>query len=152
MDLQIVPVTPERAAALLALSVFKAQQHFIEPVRACLDETAALPLWRPVGIYDGTQPVGFAMYGYFSDEGRGGRAWLDRLLIDSRFQGRGYGTAALRLLLRRLREEYGCKEIYLSLYADNRRAYDLYYRHGFRLNGERDTGGELVMVRRESGV
>ena len=39
------------------------------------------------------------MYGFFWEYLPFGRLWLDRLLIDRRFQGRGYGRAALAALL-----------------------------------------------------
>ena len=39
------------------------------------------------------------MYGFFWEYLPFGRLWLDRLLIDRRFQGRGYGRAALAAML-----------------------------------------------------
>ena len=39
------------------------------------------------------------MYGFFWEYLPFGRLWLDRLLIDRRFQGLGYGRAALAALL-----------------------------------------------------
>lgn len=130
-----------------ALRVFPAQAGMIETVGECLREADGLALWRPVGIFDGSQMVGFAMYGLFSRPAPG-RLWLDRLLIDWKYQGKGYGGLALGGLLDRLRGEYGEREIYLSVYGDNERAIRLYERAGFCFNGEYDINGERVMVRR----
>lgn len=148
MELTIRPATAQNRAALAALAASPAQAGFIEPVRDCLAEADALALWRPVGIYDGETAIGFAMYGLFADEGAHGRVWLDRFLIDHCHQGRGYGAAALRLLLGRLQAEYGVRDIFLSLYDENLAARALYEKHGFVQTDERDQNGEHVMVRR----
>ncbi len=146
--IQILPVTPENRADVLALRVKPDQQGYIETTGQCLEEAAALPLWRPVGLYANRCLVGFAMYGCWKEEGASGRVWLDRFLIDGRYQGRGYGGQALRALLDRIAGEYACDEVYLSLYADNRAAEQLYRKFGFVYNGEQDIHGEQVMVLR----
>lgn len=91
-------------------------------------------------------PVGFAMYKYFGLFAPLGRAWLDRLLIDARYQGHGYGAAAVTALCARIRAEYGCRRVYLSVYEDNAPAIRLYEKAGFAFNGQRDVKGEKVMV------
>ena len=60
----------------------------------------------PFGIYDEETPVGFCMIGYGTDD-----SWEDapavaqdsynlwRFMIDRRYQGKGYGKAAMRLIL-----------------------------------------------------
>ena len=68
-----------------------------------------------------------------------------RFLIDNRYQGKGYGKAALKLLITRLFCEYQCNTIYLSLYQQNKHAYHLYTSFGFQENGEKDVNGETVM-------
>ena len=73
--------------------------------------------------------------------------WLDRFLIDKRFQGRGYGKPTLKLLIERLVNEYNCTKIYLSIYDDNVNAIKLYEDLGFKFNGELDINGERVMVK-----
>lgn len=140
-----MPVFPENRE-IRALRTGPGQESYIETVEQCLQEAAALPLWRPLAIYANGQLAGFAMYGLWKEEGETGRVWLDRFLIDARFQGRGIATAALPLLMDRLFAEYGHDALYLSLYADNKAAEHVYTKLGFRYNGERDVHGELVMV------
>ena len=140
--LAIQPVTAERLPAVLALRVAPGQEGFIETTAQCLAEAAEEPTWWPVALCDGGQVVGFAMYGRFRNRRR---VWLDRLLVDRAYQGRGYGRAFLGLLLERLFAEYRCDSIYLSLFDDNRQALALYKSFGFVSTGERDTGGEAVM-------
>lgn len=144
MPCTIIPVTSDNQAALTALRVAPGQEGFIETVEECLSEARSRSVWRPVGIYADGIPVGFAMYGYWP---KGRRAWLDRLLIDGHYQRRGYGRAAVTLLLDRIRREYpDCRHILLSVYADNPQAARLYQQFGFEWNGEKDINGEDVMI------
>lgn len=163
MNLMLRPLTPQNRKALLALWVAKQQENFIESVEQCLTEAKADEHWQPIGIYDGDQPVGFAMTGFFEKEypiplpprklkegltfcPQPGRVWLDRFLIDAQVQGRGYGKAALDLLLRKLQAQYPGREIYLSVYPENTAAIRLYQKFGFQFIEEKDIHGETVMV------
>lgn len=65
MDLHFKPVTPENRAQVEALTTAPGQESFVESVRECLQEADKRRCWRPVGIYDGSALVGFAMYGFF---------------------------------------------------------------------------------------
>ena len=60
---------------------------------------------------------------------------LQQFMIDARFQGRGYGAQALRLILERLRGEgkYGCVEVCVK--RDDSAALRLYDRAGFSDTG-----------------
>ncbi len=135
MKIRLEPVTVASRAAVERLETAPGQEGFVESVAECLAEADRRRCWRPVGVYDGDALIGFAMYGFFWEYLPFGRLWLDRLLIDRRFQGRGYGRAALAALLERLVEA-------------NRPAAALYESFGFRLTGERDTHGERVMCLR----
>ena len=141
----ITPVTPETRQAALRLELHQNQTSFIEPVAQCLEEADSLALWRPVCLWQEGALNGFAMYGYFDQE-QGGRLWFDRFLIDKRYQHQGLGRQAALSVLTRMRKEYPIQDIYLSVYAPNHAAISLYEHLGFRFNGERDTGGEQVMV------
>ena len=143
--LPIETVTSRNRAEVEPLEFCAEQSGFIESVTQCLQEADKLELWRPVGIYDRGMLIGFAMYGYFPEPAPG-QVWLDRLLIDKKYQGKGYGKRVVLALLDRLRTEYSCDTIYLSVYETNSHAIHLYQQIGFHFNGEYDTNGEHVMV------
>lgn len=150
MHLEIRPVTEQNLDEILALRVKREQLGYIESVEECLRDAGECEYYEPAALYLDKTPVGFAMYGLFPNEGEKGRVWLDRLLIDQAFQGKGIGKAALRALLSHLKKIYGCDRIYLSLYENNRAALDLYRKFGFSFIDERDVNGEAVMVKRLS--
>lgn len=60
---------------------------------------------------------------------------LQQFMIDQRYQGRGYGTAALNLILALLRAEgrYGCVEV--CVHKTDLPALHLYEKAGFRDTG-----------------
>lgn len=147
MHLNFKKVTGEHRKEIEALKLFDAQANFIETTAECLREADELSFWRPVGIYDDTTLIGFAMYGYLPFLGEG-QLWFDRLLIDKQYQHKGYGRAAVAALLKRLQQEYpSCSCVYLSVYEDNTAAIRLYRQAGFSFNGGYDTKGERIMVR-----
>lgn len=145
MQLHFQKMCKKNRKELEMLEIMPEQEGFIETVRECLEEADREAEWRPVGIYDGEILVGFAMYGFFKEDGR---VWLDRLLIDRKYQNRGYGRVAVSALLQRLTEEYTCEQIYLSVYEENEKAISLYQKLGFLFTGERDTKGEKIMVKK----
>lgn len=147
MNLNIRPITDKNRGQALALHVGAGQEGFVESVSQCLKEAAAKKCWRPVGIYDGETMVGFAMYGsFFWEYFPIGRVWMDRLLIDEKYQGKGYGKAAMAALIERLVQEYNCRKIYLSVIDGNDAAVHLYESFGFRFNGKKDIHGERIMT------
>ncbi|MGL5694506.1 MAG: GNAT family N-acetyltransferase [Peptostreptococcaceae bacterium] len=146
MNLQIKKISKNNYEEILKLQVSKEQEGFIESIEECLEEANQDSKWREVGIYDEDVPVGFAMYALFKDEGEHGRVWLDRFLIDEKYQGKGYGKVGVITILKQLYREYNHTKIYLSVYDNNECAISLYEKIGFEFNGEVDTKGERVML------
>lgn len=146
MNIRIKVVNESNYEEMIKLNVEEEQVDFIESVEECLNEAKENSIWRPVGIYDEDNLVGFAMYGLFIDEGKKGRVWLDRFLISAENQGKGYGKVAVRNIVKRLYDEYGYNKIYLSVYDNNKVAILLYKKVGFLFNGEVDEKGEKIMV------
>jgi putative membrane protein len=96
-------------------------------------------LWMRA-IYAGDEPVGFACMRL-----RDGEAYIARLIVDFRHQGRGYGSEAIRLLLEHARSLPGCNRVALSHVPSNRAVARLYERFGFRHTGVVDEDGEIEM-------
>lgn len=152
------PVTRKDALSIIRLTVNRNQRRFVASnLRSLLDARRcrkAHGFVFPFGIYNGGVPVGFVMIGYGTDD-----EWYDppgpaegnyslwRLMIDKRYQGRGYGREALELALKFVRSlPCGPAELcWLSFAPDNEAARRLYRSFGFRETGEKD-GDELIAV------
>ena len=146
MEIEIREVNEENLEEVLGLDVAESQQSFIESTRECLEDALNYKNYVPVGLYREKVLVGFAMYGSFG-EGENTRVWLDRFLIDQRFQNQGLGHLMLEKLIEHLEAVYACENLFLSLYKDNKKALHLYEKFGFKFTGERDVNGEEIMVK-----
>lgn len=142
---------------IIALEVSESQRNFvatntesiIEAYCAITNGGTALPF----EIYDGDTPVGFAMIGFGCDDWEDappiarGNYSIWRLMIDRRFQGKGYGKAATEAVLDFIRT-FPCGKAdycFLSYEPENDVAKEMYHSFGFRENGEMDEE-EIIAV------
>jgi ribosomal protein S18 acetylase RimI-like enzyme len=72
---------------------------------------------------------------YTVSTAEGGRvAWLEDLVVDPSYRGRGIGKSLLRFVIAYGRKK-GLKRITLLTDMDNRKAKALYKSHGFKSSG-----------------
>ena len=91
---------------------------------------------RPFALYCDGKMVGFTMFAFDEDyEDPDDRYWLWRLMIDKSLQGNGYGTAALKVIIRYFKD-HGANNIRLSTKESNTSALSMYRKAGFRDTGE----------------
>ena len=83
------------------------------------------------------------MYGDYNIKDKS--IWLDRFMIDSNFQGLGYGKAALDFIIKYLKENFNLKIIYLSVHDMNNQAISLYEEFGFFNTQKRDPDNHEVI-------
>ena len=101
---------------------------------------------RAFVICDGDIPVGMGLY---YDLPEMGCYDFSQLFIDERYQGRGYGKAAVRLVLDEMRRDGRFPKVDLCYIEGNQAARRLYEELGF-VETERD-GDEIVMEKRING-
>jgi diamine N-acetyltransferase len=68
------------------------------------------------------------------------------MMVDARYQGKGYGTMALRLVIERLRQLPHCTTVSLEYDHANEQVARLYRRLGFREVAESPTGGVIAQL------
>lgn len=133
MTISLRPITNENVVPVIELHFKPEQKGFVAANAKSLSQAYVNPHWKPLAIYADRTPVGFAMYCH--DVGGDGRWWLIRYMIDGAHQGKGYGKAALRLLLDQMRAD-GAGTVHLSCDRRNAVALALYAAFGFVPNGE----------------
>ena len=88
--------------------------------------------------------VGFVMYGYCAEH----KFYeLCRVLIDKKYQKKGYGTQAIGMVLEEMKKINGCEAVYLSTDPENVVGKRLYERLGFRNTGVVIDGEEQFSYR-----
>ena len=147
---------------VIGLKVRKSQKNYvasneISMIQSYIASDTACRAF-PFAIYNGKRPVGFLMIGY--NEAAMYELYeetppqilknnysLWRLMIDKRYQGRGYGREAIRLALEFIRTWPCGKAEYceLSYEPENETAKNLYHSFGFTETGELD-GDEIIAV------
>jgi diamine N-acetyltransferase len=138
------PIDASNYRECIELRVAPDQERF---VASNLQSLADAFVWRdgaePYAVYSDDEMIGFALL-FPLEEGRG--FILVRLMIDRRFQGRGYGRGALEAIVELVRSR-GLSTIRLSVVRENEQALEFYRRNGFVETGDLEEG-ELVMERR----
>jgi len=134
-------ITDDNRAAVLSLRVTAEQRGFVESVARSLRDAAEHPEiapW-PRAVYAVERPVGFVMLADGVAEGNPDVPWpfyLWRMLIDGRFQGRGYGRAALDAVVAHLRSTAVARELVTSIVLGEGSPLGFYLRYGFVDTGE----------------
>jgi Acetyltransferases, including N-acetylases of ribosomal proteins len=106
------------------------QQRFIASNLYSIAESQFLPGFVTRAVYLDDRPIGFTMYGKDPDDGN---YWIYRFMIDERYQGKGYGTAAIRLVIDDIEKKDDRTDVVVVGYhPDNEFARKLYTKAGFQ--------------------
>lgn len=116
------------------LKVRSDQENFVAPNISSLAQSKYEPGLLPLAVYDGETMVGFVMYNEQPYEP--GKYFIYRVMVGAEFQSKGYGRAAMRALIERMKALPNCQEIVLSYEPENTVAERLYESLGFRKTGE----------------
>ena len=152
-DLRLEKVSIDNFFPLIRLKVRRDQKNFVASNVGSLAEAYVASISggypQPFGIFLKDKPVGFLMIGYypdleyarkFAEEGEATPYFMDesyliwRLMIDKKYQGKGYGKKALELALDYIRTfPVGkAKYCWLSYEPENERARKFYRSFGFK--------------------
>ena len=126
----------------IPLSVSKDQEQYVASTTTILARAYAYREQRSRAfvIYDNETPVGLVLY---HDEDSLDAYIFSEILIDERFQGNGYGTAATKLVLDRMKEDGRYHKVVLCYIEGNDAAKKLYEQFGF-VETDRDED-EIIM-------
>ena len=143
-------ITEQNRDAIVALEVARAQRRFVGTVTQALMDAEEIPEGKPWyrAIYADEQPVGFLMLSWSvtPDPPRIIGPWfLWKLLIDERYQRRGYGRDAVGLVVDIVRAN-GAAELLTSCVVGDGGPEPFYRRLGFRPTGDFDENGEIILA------
>ncbi|WP_262380998.1 GNAT family N-acetyltransferase [Bacillus infantis] len=125
---------------VIDLKVAEEQKSFVATNLFSLAQAKAFPECNCLAIYHEEELVGFTMYCMDFDNKE---YWIYRLMIDAKYQSKGYGKAAMEKLIERIKEDKDHQVIYLSFEPENDRAKEMYEKLGFEADG-RVIDGEIV--------
>ena len=137
---EIRGVTIDNWRELIKLQVRDDQKHFVASnlfsiVQAQFgDEYEGHWNLFPYGIYDGDVAVGFLMYGLNFNHPHQ-QAFIQRLMVDEKSQGKGYGRFGMQKMLEIFRADERIQEVWISYEPENEAARKLYASLGFEESG-----------------
>lgn len=151
-DVTLREVTQENWRETLDLTVRPEQQRFTAdyaPIAAIALAKAYIrpggAHWTPYAIYAGATMVGFLALAYESETTD--QYWLFHFFIDQRYQGRGYGKAALHCFVALVRREHPrCQTLQLVVHPENIQAQRLYTAAGFHPTGTERWGEPVYQL------
>lgn len=138
---EIRPVTKDNWNELIKLKVRDDQKNFVASNLYSIaqaqfgDEYEGHWDLHPFGIYEGDTPMGFLMYGLNYDHPKQ-QAYIQRLMVDEKFQGKGFGRFGMEKMLEIFRLDERVKEVSISYEPENEGARKLYASLGFVETGE----------------
>lgn len=124
----------------------RTEKSFPAPVVYWIAESKVVEDFQPMTIYFDSDLVGFAVYSDKADHED--NYWLLALMIDTKYQARGYGREALRKLIDLMKEALNCKRIMIGHRPENGIAGNLYESLGFQRVSEGLIDGEVVRLLR----
>ena len=126
----------------IPLSVSKAQEQYVASTTTILARAYAYRNARSQAlfIYEDETPVGMVLY---HDEDSLDAYIFSEILIDERYQRKGYGTTATKLVLARMKEDGRYHKVVLCYIEGNDAAKKLYDSLGFVETGRDED--EIIM-------
>jgi GNAT superfamily N-acetyltransferase len=142
-------ITDVNRDVVRALRVAPEQERFVGSVAGALADAAEYPHARPWyrAVFADGDPVGFVMVSWNVEPQPPeiiGPWFLWKLLIDERYQGRGYGREVVRQVAELVRAQ-GATELLTSYVPQAGGPAGFYERLGLVPTGDRDENGEIIV-------
>lgn len=147
VKIRLREITQDSVRAICDLKVSKEQEQFVAPNSVSIAEAHfSKEAWFRA-VYADETPVGFVMLAEVPREERAvlGSHFLWRLMIDERYQGRGYGRKALESVMQHLKEKSNVNALHTSCREGKGSPKGFYKKMGFNETGEKIDNGERIM-------
>jgi len=150
MALRFVEITEKNYHELIELEVKPDQKNCFyfkstKPNMMSLAEAYVRKGSEVLAVYDDETMIGCVYYHIYNPPDGKKEAWITRLMLDQRYQGKGLGRKTMEMLIARIKEEAGeSLSIGLSYEPENMLAKSLYDSLGFVPSGK-IAGGQVVV-------
>jgi len=144
VNVEIVELNEDNWYDCCELEVSKEQQEYIEPNAISIAQSKFELTLKPYAIYAEGKVAGFLMYNSVQEELNG--YWVYRIMVDKKFQGKGIGKAATKLMISEMAKTLNAKKIIVGYHPKNLGAHNLYSSLGFIDNGDR-FGKEMAVIK-----
>ena len=142
MSVTLRKITNDNFEDCVKLKVAEDQKKFVATNVMSIAESKVSPYLIPLAVYNDEEIVGFTLHG---QDPESKNYYIVRLMIDKKFQGKGFGKQATLKLIDLMSEKEDCNEIYLFFVEGNKGAETLYNNIGFERTGLIDEDGEIEM-------
>jgi diamine N-acetyltransferase len=142
-DVRLAEVTADNWEAVVDLELDADQEDLVASNVYSLAESKFDPDARPRAIYAGRRVVGFLMYDVSRGKGESRKASIYRFMIDRKYQGKGYGRAALKQALDEIKLIPRITKVSIGYMPSNPVARSFYGSFGFVEVGL-DEDGEMI--------
>jgi len=123
------------------IKVLLGQQRWIATIDESLIQASFLDMWNGFVIRVDQKVIGFASYAKYEKTMRPSDIKIYKIMIDENYQGRGYGSTLLDLIIKKIRQScsgLSSSHIYIDVHTENIAAKKIYMRKGFREFGQGD--------------
>lgn len=134
MNINFKEVDSDNWEECVNLELEDKQEDFLESNSYSLLQAQFEEELYPYCIYDEDEMIGFLMYG--EEEPELNRIEMCRLMIDKKYQNKGYGRKVVNRLLDFIEDNYGHIKFYARVNSENDIAKTLYEDLGFKDTGE----------------
>jgi diamine N-acetyltransferase len=143
-------VDEQTLAAVLAVTLAPEQEPYVGTVSEALDEARETPEGKPWyrAVFDGELAIGFVMISWDVPPNPPeiiGPWYLWKLIVDRRYQSRGYGRAIIQKVAEIVRAE-GAETLLTSYALGPGSPGPFYQRVGFIATGDVNIDGEIIVA------
>ncbi|MEK5333606.1 GNAT family N-acetyltransferase [Lysinibacillus sp. FSL W8-0992] len=143
-NVKIVELNAENWYDCCELEIATEQKKYIESNAISIAQSKFEPTLKPYAIYLNEKVVGFLMYNAVQEELDG--YWVYRIMVDKKFQGKGIGKAATKLMISEMAKLPNSKKVIVGYHPENLGAHNLYASLGFIDEGHR-FGKEMAVIK-----
>ena len=135
------PITYDNFEDVIDLKVGNDQGYVPDNVYS-IAQSKVVPSLIPLAIYNDQTLVGFILYGLYPND-----YWIVRLMIDKKYQKKGYGTKAMEIIIKKIKEDKEHHKMYIDVHPENSVAMNLYKKFGFESTGKIENGEEILVLK-----